>query len=329
MPQRVADFLAGHKKVTRVLYPFRPDHPQHNLAKAQMDGGGGVVAFEVTGGKTAAFKLANALRLIDISNNLGDAKSLLTHPETTTHPEADARGARRRRRHQRHAAPVGGAGRRRRSLRRPGPSLEGGVNGRTRIALNWDNGGKPFTYEAYPREHTIAFKDGQQVMTASASPAYKGDGKHGDPEDMLVAALSSCHMLSFLAICTKKRLTVQSYEDDAVGFLENDGGKLWITRVILRPKVVCRRRCGDPGTDPPPGARSLLHRQFRENRVTLNRANAVKLAALRPMSLRGTFDARRALTIARNCRLREPRPPRYLRHVSTGKLRLPTPGPPV
>ena len=90
----VADFLAGNKKVTRVLYPFRPDHPQHNLAKAQMDGGGGVVAFEVTGGKPAAFRLANALGLIDISNNLGDSKSLLTHPETTTHqkmtPEARA-----------------------------------------------------------------------------------------------------------------------------------------------------------------------------------------------------------------------------------------------
>ncbi len=92
--QRVADFLAGSKEVTRVLYPFRPDHPQHNLAKAQMDGGGGVVAFEVAGGKPAAFRLANALGLIDISNNLGDAKSLLTHPETTTHqkmtPEARA-----------------------------------------------------------------------------------------------------------------------------------------------------------------------------------------------------------------------------------------------
>jgi O-succinylhomoserine sulfhydrylase len=91
---RVADFLAGHKKVTRVLYPFRPDHPQHNLAKAQMDGGGGVVTFEIAGGKQSAFKLANALQLIDISNNLGDTKSLLTHPETTTHqkltPEARA-----------------------------------------------------------------------------------------------------------------------------------------------------------------------------------------------------------------------------------------------
>ena len=69
-----------------MLYPFRADHPQHNLARAQMDGGGGVVAFEVEGGKTAAFQLANALKLIDISNNLGDAKSLITHPATTTHP---------------------------------------------------------------------------------------------------------------------------------------------------------------------------------------------------------------------------------------------------
>ena len=58
---RVADFLAGQRKVTRVLYPFRADHPQHNLARAQMEGGGGVVAFEVEGGKKAAFKLADAL----------------------------------------------------------------------------------------------------------------------------------------------------------------------------------------------------------------------------------------------------------------------------
>jgi O-succinylhomoserine sulfhydrylase len=91
---RVADFLAGQRKVTRVLYPFRADHPQHNLARAQMEGGGGVVAFEIEGGKKAAFKLADALGLIDISNNLGDAKSLITHPETTTHqkltPEARA-----------------------------------------------------------------------------------------------------------------------------------------------------------------------------------------------------------------------------------------------
>ena len=107
-----------------------------------------------------------------------------------------------------------------------------------RTQLSWHDGGRPFTYDTYPREHEIVFKDGRQRLTASASPIYKGDGDHGDPEDMLVAALSSCHMLSFLAICAKKKITVQSYEDDAVGFLENEGGKLWITRVILRPNVV-------------------------------------------------------------------------------------------
>src|SRR5271155_4848110 len=88
---RVADFLAGEKKVARAIYPFRPDHPQQALARAQMSGGGGVVTFEVAN-KDAAFRLEKALQLIDISNNLGDAKSLMTHPATTTHqrlsPEA-------------------------------------------------------------------------------------------------------------------------------------------------------------------------------------------------------------------------------------------------
>jgi O-succinylhomoserine sulfhydrylase len=91
---KIADFLAEQKKVSRVLYPFRADHPQHNLARAQMDGGGGVVTFEVEGGKEGAFRMENALKLIDISNNLGDTKSLITHPATTTHqrltPEARA-----------------------------------------------------------------------------------------------------------------------------------------------------------------------------------------------------------------------------------------------
>lgn len=107
------------------------------------------------------------------------------------------------------------------------------------ITLTWTDGGKPFTYDAYPREHNIAFKNSQQTVTVSAAPAYKGDGAHADPEDLLVAALSSCHMLSFLAICTKKKVTVKSYEDEAVGFLEGDKTKPWIARVILRPRVAC------------------------------------------------------------------------------------------
>jgi O-succinylhomoserine sulfhydrylase len=90
----VADFLAQQKNVGRVIYPFREDFPQHKLARKQMSGGGGVVTFEVKGGKAAAFRLENALKLIDVSNNLGDTKSIMTHPETTTHqkltPEARA-----------------------------------------------------------------------------------------------------------------------------------------------------------------------------------------------------------------------------------------------
>jgi organic hydroperoxide reductase OsmC/OhrA len=105
------------------------------------------------------------------------------------------------------------------------------------IRLAWEKGEVPFTYDAYPRNHSISFKNGQETIIASASPPYRGDASKCDPEDMLVAALSSCHMLSFLAIAAKKKLTVTSYEDDAVGFLENNGGKLWMARVILRPKV--------------------------------------------------------------------------------------------
>jgi len=81
----IADFLGSHPMVERVLYPTRKDHPQHALAMRQMSGGGNVVAFDVKDGKEGAFRFGNALSIVKISNNLGDAKSLLTHPATTTH----------------------------------------------------------------------------------------------------------------------------------------------------------------------------------------------------------------------------------------------------
>lgn len=91
---RIADFLAEQKEIACVLYPFRADHPQAELARRQMTGGGTLVTFDVAGGKATAFRLANALKIVKISNNLGDAKSLVTHPATTTHqrltPEARA-----------------------------------------------------------------------------------------------------------------------------------------------------------------------------------------------------------------------------------------------
>jgi O-succinylhomoserine sulfhydrylase len=83
--RQVADFLGTSPKILRSIYPGRPDHPQHNLAMSQMDSGGTLVAFELKGGKPAAFRLMNAFEVITISNNLGDTKSLATHPATTTH----------------------------------------------------------------------------------------------------------------------------------------------------------------------------------------------------------------------------------------------------
>lgn len=81
----IADFLAEQKQISRVWYPMRDDHPQAALARKQMTAGGTVVTFEVKGGKDGAFKVMNAFRLIAVSNNLGDSKSLATHPATTTH----------------------------------------------------------------------------------------------------------------------------------------------------------------------------------------------------------------------------------------------------
>jgi O-succinylhomoserine sulfhydrylase len=89
---KIADALARHPKVSRLIYPGRADHPQADLVKKQMGAGSTLVGFEVKGGKAAAFRTLNALKLARISNNLGDAKSLVTHPATTTHqrltPEA-------------------------------------------------------------------------------------------------------------------------------------------------------------------------------------------------------------------------------------------------
>jgi len=82
---RIADVLASHPKISRLVFPGRADHPQAALVKKQMRGGSTLVGFEVKGGKQAAFRVLNELKLAKISNNLGDAKSLVTHPATTTH----------------------------------------------------------------------------------------------------------------------------------------------------------------------------------------------------------------------------------------------------
>ncbi|MDP3316871.1 MAG: O-succinylhomoserine sulfhydrylase [Devosia sp.] len=82
---KVADFLADHPKIESISYPFHPSHPQYELAKRQMTSGSTLIALTLKGGRDAAFRLSDSLAVILISNNLGDAKSLITHPGTTTH----------------------------------------------------------------------------------------------------------------------------------------------------------------------------------------------------------------------------------------------------
>ena len=80
--EKLAEVLSTHPKVSRLIYPGEPNHPQYKLAQKQMQRGGNLISFEVLGGQKAAFQVANNLQLVKISNNLGDAKSLITHPST-------------------------------------------------------------------------------------------------------------------------------------------------------------------------------------------------------------------------------------------------------
>ena len=95
----------------------------------------------------------------------------------------------------------------------------------------------PFEYQKYPRNHTWKF-DGGHEMIASAAPAYLGDPQQVDPEEAFVASLSSCHMLTFLAIACKKKFVLDEYVDEAVGLMEkNAEGKLAITKMTLKQKL--------------------------------------------------------------------------------------------
>jgi organic hydroperoxide reductase OsmC/OhrA len=107
-----------------------------------------------------------------------------------------------------------------------------------RATVSWSRGGRDFGYKNYSRDHVWRFPGGVEVP-ASATPAYLGSPDRVDPESALVAALSSCHMLTFLALASNRGFVVESYEDEAVGYVEkNAQGKLAVTRVELRPRIV-------------------------------------------------------------------------------------------
>ena len=125
--------------------------------------------------------------------------------------------------------------------------------------IDWERDSAEFVYDSYSRDHIWTFEGGVQVA-ASAAPSYLGSASLVDPEEAYVAALASCHMLTFLAIAARKRIVVDQYRDAAVGFLEkNQDGKLAVTRVVLNPKIVF-------GTGPPAGEElKKLHSLAHDN----------------------------------------------------------------
>ena len=128
-----------------------------------------------------------------------------------------------------------------------------------RASIAWQRGDRAFDYESYSRDHTWAF-DGQPAIDASAAPEFRGSAGRLDPEQALVAAAASCHMLTFLAIAARRRIVIDGYEDDVVGTMEeNEEGRLAVTRIILRPRITF---AGEP---PAPEVLAKMHEQAHDN----------------------------------------------------------------
>ena len=134
--------------------------------------------------------------------------------------------------------------------------------------LNWKRNGADFGYKNYSRNHTWVFENGA-TLEASAATAYLGDPSKVDPEQAFAASLSSCHMLTFLAIASMQKRVIESYEDEAVAHLmKNDSGRMVITRVDLNPKIVWAE-----GSEPDRATLEKLHHNahrecFLANSVT-------------------------------------------------------------
>lgn len=139
-----------------------------------------------------------------------------------------------------------------------------------RARIEWSrNAEAPFTYDTYTRDHRVSMETGL-VFPASSAPDYKGNATLTNPEELLVAALSSCHMLTFLAVAAKKGFVIERYEDDASGVLERPAGApTHITRCTLRPKVAFS------GTAPDAATLTQLHEQAHRGCFI---ANSVKTA---------------------------------------------------
>lgn len=127
-------------------------------------------------------------------------------------------------------------------------------------SVAWSRATPDFTYDTYDRTHTVSYESGAAVP-ASAGADFKGDATKVNPEEQLVGALASCHMLTFLAIAARKRLVVDRYEDAAECFLDkNEAGKLSVTRAVLHPKVTFA-----PGTEVDAETLRKLHESAHAN----------------------------------------------------------------
>ena len=135
------------------------------------------------------------------------------------------------------------------------------------VDVSWSRGEHEFTYDTYDRDHEWRF-DGGITVPGSANPKYLGNPGPVDPEEAFVAALSSCHMLTFLSIAARKRMVVDAYDDHAVGVMaKNAAGRLAITEVTLHPKIVWNG--AEPDSETLERIHHLAHQEcFIANSVT-------------------------------------------------------------
>jgi len=136
------------------------------------------------------------------------------------------------------------------------------------VKLHWKKETESFAYKDYNREHDFIFSEKTRVR-ASSAPQFLGNPDCADPEQAYVAAISSCHLLFFIAYCAKKRITVLDYQDNAMGTLvPNSEGKLWISKVILRPTIQFL-----PDQQPDKEALERLHAMAHKNCFIANSIN--------------------------------------------------------
>lgn len=136
-----------------------------------------------------------------------------------------------------------------------------------KASLVWKRTTPTFEYDAYDRTHDIRFGGGSEIR-ASSAPEYMGRAELANPEELLAAAVASCHMLTFLAIAAKSRLVVNSYEDAAVAHLEkNSAGKLAVTRIDLHPKITFE------GAPPDASKLRSMHEKSHHNCFIANSLN--------------------------------------------------------